>query len=120
MTSSELEMEMAMQLVLTAGAGGIGMVGAFDREFRFGEHLGPKGRKAWYRFDFAWPDLKIALEVEGGTWQTSRHTTGSGFEKDCEKYNEAACAGWTVLRVTGSMVHDGRALEYVRRALALI
>ena len=117
MTSSELEMEMAMQLVLAARAEP-GMVGAFDRELRFGEHLGPKGRKAWYRFDFAWADLKIALEVEGGTWQTSRHTTGSGFEKDCEKYNEAACAGWTVLRVTGSMVQDGRALEYVQRALA--
>ena len=42
------------------------------------------------------------------------------FVKQVEKYNEAACAGWTVLRVTGSMVHDGRALEYVRRALALI
>jgi len=106
MTSSELEIEMARQLTWAG-------LDTFVPEWAFALP------RRW-RFDFAWLDEHLALEVEGGTWQTSRHTTGSGFEKDCEKYNEAACAGWTVLRVTGSMVHDGRALEYVRRALALI
>ncbi len=34
-----------------------------------------------------------------------------------EKYNEAALAGITVVRVTPAMIRDGRALEYVKRAL---
>lgn len=72
-----------------------------------------------WRFDFAWPDRKLALEVEGGTWsaEESRHTSGAGFEADCEKYNAAALAGWAVLRVTSKMIDDGRALEVLERAL---
>jgi hypothetical protein len=34
------------------------------------------------------------------------------------KYAEAVVAGWRVLRFTGAMVNDGRALEYLERALA--
>lgn len=70
-----------------------------------------------WRFDFAWPRKKIAVEVEGGTAYRSRHTTMAGFEADCEKYNEAALMGWTVLRVTSKMVKDGRALMLIERAL---
>ena len=63
-----------------------------------------------WRFDFAWPDSKIALEAEGGTWgsKKSRHTTGKGFEGDCEKYNEAQLLGWRVYRFTTNMITDGR------------
>ena len=53
-----------------------------------------------WRFDYAWPDYKIALEVEGGAWTHGRHTRGSGFVNDMEKYNTAILAGWIVLRVT--------------------
>ena len=72
-----------------------------------------------WKFDFAWPDKMIALEVEGGTWGKgkSRHTTGSGFEKDCEKYNEAALLGWKVFRVTSTMIKKGTALQIIERAL---
>lgn len=80
------------------------------RELRFDE-----GR-AW-RFDFAWPVPMVALEVEGATWAGGRHTRGRGFEADCEKYATAALAGWTVLRVTGGMVRDGRAVALAVRAL---
>jgi very-short-patch-repair endonuclease len=62
-------------------------------EFRF--H--PKRR---WRFDFAWPAEKIAVECEGGTWSGGRHTRGKGYEGDCEKYNEAVILGWRVLRFT--------------------
>jgi very-short-patch-repair endonuclease len=66
-------------------------------------------------FDFAWPDRRLAVEVDGGTWSGGRHTRGQGYENDCEKLNEAAILGWTVLRVTGKMVEDGRALTYIER-----
>ena len=70
-----------------------------------------------YRFDFAWPDVKVACEVEGGTFIQGRHVRGKGFEGDCEKYNLAACLGWRVIRVTSKMIHDGRALKWIERVM---
>jgi hypothetical protein len=100
---SRLEDELARQL---EGAG----LPTPVREMRFDD------TRAW-RFDFAWPAPMVALEVEGATWAGGRHTRGRGFEADCEKYNAAALAGWTVLRVTGAMVRDGRALAAAARAV---
>ena len=71
-----------------------------------------------WRFDFAWPELRVACEVEGGTFTAGRHSRGRGFEADCVKYDEAAIAGWLVLRVTTAMVNDGRALRLIERAIA--
>lgn len=51
-----------------------------------------------WRFDFAWIEQRLALEVEGGAWSGGRHTRGSGFTSDIEKYNEATRLGWRVLR----------------------
>ena len=69
-----------------------------------------------WRMDYAWPDLKIALEVEGGIWSRGRHTRGAGFLKDCEKYNEAAIAGWTVLRTTPSALCSAETISMIKRA----
>lgn len=70
-----------------------------------------------WRFDFCWPDRMIAVEVEGGTWAMGRHTRPAGYEADCEKYTEATLLGWRLLRFTGDMIKDGRALNFIIRAL---
>lgn len=67
------------------------------REYRF------QPPRRW-RFDLAWPEQKIAIELEGGIWTGGRHTRGKGFEADCEKYNMAALMGWRVLRYTSTML----------------
>lgn len=77
-----------------------------EREYRFD----PKRR---WRIDFAWPEHKLAVEIEGGVWTGGRHTRGAGFIADCEKYNAAALHGWRVLRFTGEHVKSGYAIGIV-------
>lgn len=68
-----------------------------EREFKF------HNERKW-RFDFAHLETRVAIEIEGGTWSGGRHTRGSGYSKDCEKYNSAALLGWKVFRLTSDMV----------------
>jgi hypothetical protein len=72
-----------------------------------------------WRFDLAWPERKVAVEIEGGVWSKGRHTRSKGFIGDCEKYNEAALLGWLVLRVPGDWVKSRTALDYVKRLVTL-
>lgn len=81
-----------------------------EREFIFA----PPRR---FRFDFAWPVPRIAVELDGGTWIGGRHTRGSGFERDLEKLNLAALLSWTVLRFTGAHLRSGDALRLTALAL---
>jgi hypothetical protein len=60
----------------------------------------------------------LLVEVEGGTWVSGRHSRGAGFESDCEKQALAVIAGYRYLRVTSAQVEDGRALVWIRAALA--
>jgi very-short-patch-repair endonuclease len=53
-----------------------------------------------WRFDYAWPDKKVAMEIEGGVWIRGRHTRGAGYIRDMEKYNMATKLGWRVFRFT--------------------
>lgn len=55
-----------------------------------------------WRFDFAWPYQKLAVEIEGGIWGgrrgRGRHVRGKGYLADMEKYRMAEMMGWHVLR----------------------
>lgn len=64
-----------------------------EEEYRF------HPERKW-RFDFALPELKLAVEYEGIQSEKSRHTTLKGYTGDSEKYNEAQRLGWIVLRYT--------------------
>jgi very-short-patch-repair endonuclease len=82
-----------------------------EREFKFHE------TRKW-RFDFAFPSEKLAIEVEGGTWTNGRHSRGGGLEADCVKYNTAVLAGFHVLRFTTRMVESGLAINTVLEFLS--
>ncbi len=93
------------------------------REYRWAaEHLGmgkglrdrlaAAGLRDW-RFDFSWPELRLAVEVEGGGWSGGRHTRGAGFSADLEKYHQAMAHGWTVYRCDGRLVKTGEAVQLV-------
>ena len=66
-----------------------------------------------WRFDFAFPDAMIAVEVEG----RGRHQSFGGFEKDAEKYNAATLLGWRIFRYTPAMVMAGTAINDILEAL---
>jgi len=75
-----------------------------------------------WEFDCAWPAVKIALELEGGTYSSGRHVRGAGYAGDCEKYNEAALLGWFVFRLTTDMLDTHtlqieRIRDYIKREL---
>lgn len=61
------------------------------REYRF------HPERKW-RFDFAVPDEKVAIELDGGTFQGIRtgHSSGVGLRAWREKNNAAMSAGWRV------------------------
>lgn len=50
-----------------------------------------------WRFDYAWPERLLALEVQGGIWTSGRHVRGAALKKEWEKLNEAATLGWRVI-----------------------
>ena len=57
-----------------------------------------------WRFDFAIPSIKLAIEYNGhgstGGGHIGRHATITGMSGDCEKLNEAQRLGWRVIQFT--------------------
>jgi very-short-patch-repair endonuclease len=80
------------------------------REFRFCD-------RKW-RFDFAIPSHKIAIEIEGGLYIGGGHSRGKGYEANLEKYNTAVKMGWRVLRYSTDMVMAGTAVDDVLKMMA--
>jgi very-short-patch-repair endonuclease len=71
-----------------------------------------------WRFDFAFPTLKLAVEIEGvRRGLGGRHQQTEGMAKDMEKYNAAVKMGWMVLRYTSRMVERGDAINDVLELL---
>lgn len=72
-----------------------------------------------WRFDLAWPERLVAVELEGGVWIRGAHTRGKGYEKDLAKYNRASLLGWTLIRMTPRQALRPDAVEMIRAALSV-
>ena len=75
------------------------------------EHTFHPTRK--WRFDLAFMEHKLAVEVEGGIWNYGRHNRAASFIKDMEKYNNACLLGWSLLRLSTDMVKNGEGVIYI-------
>lgn len=94
-----------------------------------------EGRR--YEADFLWRFSEdntcfrgLATEVQGGLWMPPAmdrrgivrgrgHANPKSIERDAEKMCLAQLDGWIILFVTKKMINDGRALAWIREALAL-
>ena len=103
MSASQLEAELALQIK------------ALGLPEPIREYQAIKGRK--FRFDFAWLEQRLLVEVNGGTYTQGAHSTGLGIARDYEKANLAVLQGWRVLTFDGKAVKDGTAVEVIRKAL---
>ena len=95
------------------------------------EHRFAPGRK--WRFDLAWPDHLVALEVQGGAWRRRGYPcpkcrtpvmapaygahSGPGAIRDYEKFSTAASLGWAIIMVPPESLCSGRTLDWVARAI---
>lgn len=91
---SELELMFAKQLSVLE-------LPAPQREFKFHHN------RDW-RFDYCWPEKKIAVEVQG-----MPHRIRERFLADVEKLAMAQIHGWRVLLVAGQDVRSGRAVSWL-------
>jgi hypothetical protein len=105
MAKSKLEDAFVTQLVIHQAP-------AYEREYRF------HPTRKW-RFDFAWPKRKVAVEIQGGVWSGGAHGRGSGITRNFEKYNAAAVLGWRVLQGDASMIRESSLVEDTIKTLAL-
>jgi hypothetical protein len=71
-----------------------------------------------WRFDLAWPEERLALEVVGGLWMGGRHNTPEGYLSDMEKFNAAACLGWRILFTTPRGLSSFGTAAMVKEALS--
>jgi very-short-patch-repair endonuclease len=69
-----------------------------EREYQFNKS------QSKHAFDFAWPKWKVAVEVDGGQWQS--HGGRHARDTDRVKLNLAAELGWRVLRYSPEMLES--------------
>ena len=82
----------------------------FQTQFKF---EGPRQ----FRYDFYLPAIKAVVEVNGGIWQKSGHSTGRGISRDYEKLNYASGFGVLSFAFTPDMIESGEAIETIKSAL---
>ncbi len=78
------------------------------REYQF-----DKARR--WKFDFAFPSQKLAIEVDG-----RYHRTHRGQHADSEKFNEAVRQGWRVLRLPADNLSKVKAAAFAGLVLELL
>ena len=85
-------------------------------ELLFAPIVDGKHVRLW-RFDLAWPQQQIALEIEGSFFHGGRHGGAQSSVRDMEKRNAAAVLGWRVMIIDTKRAVDGTAIVWLQAAL---
>lgn len=73
-----------------------------------------------FRWDFAFPEAKLLVEVQGGIWKKGAHSSGAGITRDAEKSAYAAGLGWRSFPVTSKHITSGEAVAWIKSALEAV
>jgi hypothetical protein len=71
-----------------------------------------------WTWDFCWPELGVALEIEGAIFVKGGHSSGVGIVRDCDKQNAAMALGWHLFRATSMHFRDGSVFTLVEQITA--
>ena len=74
-----------------------------------------------YQIDFAYPDLRIGIEVNGGQFAKSGHSSPKGLERDAMKNNQAIRLGWRIFVLPTSLVtpdYLSQIAEFIKKEMA--
>lgn len=74
--------------------------------------------KRKFRWDYAWPQYRLTLEVQGGIWSGGAHGRGWGIKRDMEKSNIAAMHGWRCLFCEPGDLGKTDTIEMIRLAIS--
>jgi hypothetical protein len=86
-------------------------IDAWEKDYQ--ERYLKSKRSKRYRLDFAHLQSKVGVEIQGGVYNRGRHVTGSGYERDCKKYNLAYTSEWTIFLLTNAMAKDSAWLSLI-------
>jgi hypothetical protein len=75
-------------------------------EADFEQRYAKSKRSKRYRLDFAHPESRTGIEIQGAVYSRGRHVTGSGYERDCRKYNLSYTSGWAIFLLSAAMAKD--------------
>ena len=75
--------------------------------------------KRKFRYDFAFVQEKLLVEVQGGIWTRGSHARPKGITRDMTKLNLAQLAGWRVMQFSRGMIESGEALDMISKALGV-
>lgn len=72
-----------------------------------------------YRFDYAIPEYKIAIEQNGGIWSkgNSGHSSGKGIQRDMDKGALAASLGWTIISRSPDQMLTIETMDFIQSAI---
>jgi hypothetical protein len=70
-----------------------------------------------FRFDFAHPESRVAIEIQGAIWVNGRHSRGSGLLKEHEKLNLAAAQGWRVFFLSVNTINDHSLYDQIAQTI---
>lgn len=59
-----------------------------------------------FRFDFGHLESKVLIEINGGTFVKSKHSSGKGINRNYEKNNLATLLGFRVFMLSSSMINS--------------
>lgn len=69
-----------------------------------------------YRVDYAWAELRLGIEIQGGVFTRGAHGSIYGILQGYKKANDAAANGWTLMYFLPSQMLETATITLIKKA----